>query len=160
MVQGLGSPSSITMQLQFCYTKLNPTSRIDVMSLRISRCMSNTYFFNRRCCCTETPQMTGWKFDIFTCTIMEISKIVDLCSNAHIHNKPMLYETYASIAGALSVWCAKWIAKSAWQSFLQNNFADFLDEVRVKKSRFWTAVGCVSLPIQQLLLLWAYFTMN
>ena len=99
------------MQLQFCFTKLNPTSRMDVMSSRISS-FDHIFFSIPDVAARKRQQWLDESLIFFTCTILEISKVVDLCSSACIHNKPMLYETYASIAGALSVCCAKWIAKS------------------------------------------------
>ena len=40
--------------------------------------------------------------------------------------------------------CVKFRGRIAWQTFFENNFADFSDVVRVKKSRFRPAVGGVS----------------
>ena len=51
----------------------------------------------------------------------------------------MLYETHAHIYNKrmlIAEVCIKFGGRIAWQSFLVNNFADFPDVVRVKKSRF------------------------
>ena len=40
--------------------------------------------------------------------------------------------------------CVKFCKHIAWQSFLVNNFADFLDVVRVKESRYGSVIGGVS----------------
>ena len=72
---------------------------------------------------------------IFTRTIQEISKAV--C-------KKTMSETHAFI-GKLMLRkqdCVKFRGHIAWQSFFENNFADFSDVVRVKKikilsSRWW-----------------------
>ena len=54
-------------------------------------------------------------------------------SNARIYNKRMLYETRASIA-SVQVYAVRNGLRQvsprciAWQGFLENNFADFLDK--------------------------------
>ena len=65
---------------------------------------------------------------------------------ARIHNKRMLIEQD----------CVKFCGRIAWQSFLSfliNNFVDHPDVLRVKKSRFRSADGGISLQ-QHLILLW------
>ena len=49
--------------------------------------------------------------------------------------------------------CVKFRRRIAWQGFRISNFADFPDVVRVKKSRFHSVAGGVSLQ-QHLLLSW------
>ena len=56
---------------------------------------------------------------------------------AHIYNKCML------IAQDCAKFCGRRAHAYAWQRFLVNNFADFLDVVQVKKSRFCPVVGGV-----------------
>ena len=84
--------------------------------------------------------MIGWNLDIFTHNVREIRKVVSLenaVSNARIYDKRMLCErpkciareqAYAMQTGLCQV-LRVWIA---WQKFLENNFADFVDELRVK----------------------------
>ena len=59
----------------------------------------------------------------------------------HVYNKRMLCEHD----------CAKFRGRIAWHSFLENNFAEFLDEVGKNKSRFRPVICDASL--QQHLLL-------
>ena len=68
--------------------------------------------------------------------------ISSLCCMKRTH----LFEQVAIVC------CANWIASSinfAWQNFLENNFADFLDEVLVKiiqisSSRWWCFITALS----------------
>ena len=78
------------------------------------------------------------KSRFFSCTIQEISKVV--C-------KKTLSETCAFLTSLCCMKCAhyskrmvhkqdciKFCGRIAWQSFFENNFADFYDAVRLKKN--------------------------
>ena len=145
-------------------------------NISIVRNSHQLYQNNSKCNCNETPPMTGWTLDFFTCTIHKFSKVVYEKTGAfktsvccmkimhflRIYNKPVLCEHD----------CFKFRKHISWHSFLANNFAEFLDEVQVIKikisSSFWwhfvTATSAIathhfhlslqrqSFPIQQLIL--------
>ena len=105
------------------------------------------------CCCKETPPMAGWNLGYFTRTIQEISRVVFLSVYAFII-KHMLYESRASVASAQGYVVRTGLhqvlrAYIAWQSFLENNFADFLYKAWVKvipisSSCWWRFVTATS----------------
>ena len=87
----------------------------------------------------------------FTRTIRKISRFLweNSVRNEHIYNKRMLYETCAfitSVCYRCKHDCIKFCGRIAWHSFLENNFAELLDEVRVKINRDFVQLllwGCL-----------------
>ena len=96
---------------------------------------------NSRCCCNKTPPTTGWTLDFFTRTILKINKVV---------YEKILSETRAFITSVCEHDCVKFRRRIVWHSFLENNFAEFFDEVRVIINKnfvqtlvaFWYSIIC------------------
>ena len=93
---------------------------------------------NSRWCYDETPPTTGWTLIFFYLDYTENQQSC-LRENAHIYNKGLLNKTRAFLAHlwqgyAVRTWLhhVSWTYNIAWHSFLENNSAEFLDEVRVK----------------------------
>ena len=89
-----------------------------------------SFLTNSRCCCKETPSMTGWNHAIF---YPQWNQQCCCSASTHAFHTSILCETCIYIKRA-SVCCANWIALSIEGIYCMTEFfwKQLLNEVRVK----------------------------